>query len=202
MTYRPVGTSPGRPCGEPGTGPAHLNAPLRISVRPCSPPRPFSPRSAFRCTRVIERTLLLHENGSPAAGNWRLLVAPSMRKTRNFNDPAHWFERADIALEDIGVPTLVIQAVDDTFVSVAHDNIPQSGSLNLAYETFEFGGHFVYIREHRPGRNRGVHRAVACVVRESRKAPLPIGVGTQPIHGGHTSCLRVWGPSLTARGML
>ena len=71
----------------------------------------------------------------------------SMRKTGNFNDPAHWFERGAFDLERIAAPTLVIHAIDDTFVPVAHGQYTAARIPNARFATQEFGGHFVYVRD-------------------------------------------------------
>jgi predicted alpha/beta-fold hydrolase len=76
-----------------------------------------------------------------------MILPMSMRKTGNFNDPAHWFERGDFALEQIKAPTLVIHAVDDTFVSFAHAQHTAERIPNTRLESFDFGGHFVYVRD-------------------------------------------------------
>ncbi|HET9216627.1 MAG TPA: hypothetical protein VFR18_06585 [Terriglobia bacterium] len=69
----------------------------------------------------------------------------SMRNTGNFNDPAHWFERGEFDLGRIIAPTLVIHAMDDTFVSFAHGQ--HSAASNARFAPQEFGGHFVYVRD-------------------------------------------------------
>jgi 2-hydroxy-6-oxonona-2,4-dienedioate hydrolase len=77
----------------------------------------------------------------------RMILPMSMRKMGNFNDPAHWFERGDFALEEISVPTLVIHAVDDTFVPIAHGQHTASRIPNARLATFDYGGHFVFLRD-------------------------------------------------------
>lgn len=77
----------------------------------------------------------------------RMILPMSMRKTGNFNDPAHWFERGVFALEKIKAPTLVIHAVDDTFVSLAHGQYTAEHIPNARLKSLDFGGHFVYVRD-------------------------------------------------------
>ena len=76
----------------------------------------------------------------------RMILPMSMRKTGNFNDPAHWFERGAFDLEHITAPTLVIHATDDTFVPFAHGQHTAARIPNARLATQEFGGHFVYVR--------------------------------------------------------
>ena len=75
-----------------------------------------------------------------------MILPMSMRKTGNFNDPAHWFERGAFDLERIAAPTLVIHAMD-TFVPVAHGQYTAARMPNARLATQEFGGHFVYVRD-------------------------------------------------------
>jgi pimeloyl-ACP methyl ester carboxylesterase len=76
----------------------------------------------------------------------RMILPMSLRKTGNFNDPAHWFERGTFDLERITAPTLVIHATDDTFVPFAHGQHTAAHIPNARLATEEFGGHFVYVR--------------------------------------------------------
>jgi pimeloyl-ACP methyl ester carboxylesterase len=76
----------------------------------------------------------------------RMILPMSARKAGNFNDPAHWFERGTFDLEEIKAPTLVIHATDDTFVPVAHAQYTASQIPNARFESFDSGGHFVFVR--------------------------------------------------------
>ena len=76
----------------------------------------------------------------------RMILPMSMRKTGNFNDPAHWFERGSFDFERIKAPTLVVHAVDDTFISVAHGQYTASRIPNARLQSLDFGGHFVFVR--------------------------------------------------------
>lgn len=77
----------------------------------------------------------------------RMILPMSRRKTGNFNDPAHWFERGEFDLERITAPTLVMHAMDDTFVPVAHGQYTAAGIPEARFAPQEFGGHFVYARD-------------------------------------------------------
>jgi pimeloyl-ACP methyl ester carboxylesterase len=77
----------------------------------------------------------------------RMILPMSMRKTGNFNDPAHWFERGEFDLGRIAAPTLVIHSRDDTFVSFAHGQHTAAGIPQARLSPQEFGGHFVYVRD-------------------------------------------------------
>jgi pimeloyl-ACP methyl ester carboxylesterase len=77
----------------------------------------------------------------------RIILPMSMRKNGNFNDPAHWFERGDFALEEIKAPTLVLHAADDTFVSLAHGQHTARRIPNARFDVYEYGGHFVFLRD-------------------------------------------------------
>jgi pimeloyl-ACP methyl ester carboxylesterase len=70
-----------------------------------------------------------------------------MRKTGNFNDPAHWFEQGDFTLENITAPTLVIHALDDTFVPLAHAEYTAEHIPNARLASFDYGGHLVIVRD-------------------------------------------------------
>jgi pimeloyl-ACP methyl ester carboxylesterase len=77
----------------------------------------------------------------------RMILPMSMRKTGNFNDPAHWFERGEFDLGRITAPTLVIHPMDDTFVPLAHGQYTEARIPNARFASQEFGGHFVYVRD-------------------------------------------------------
>jgi pimeloyl-ACP methyl ester carboxylesterase len=77
----------------------------------------------------------------------QMILPMSMRKTGNFNDPAHWFERGEFDLGRITAPTLVIHAKDDTFVPFAHGQYTAARIPDARFAQQEFGGHFVYVRD-------------------------------------------------------
>ncbi len=100
----------------------------------------------FGVSRAAQQRLTPEEHDR-ALRVLRMILPMSMRKTGNFNDPAHWFERGAFDLERIAAPTLVIHAMDDTFVPVAHGQYTAEGIPNARFATQEFGGHFVYVRD-------------------------------------------------------
>lgn len=100
----------------------------------------------FGVPREAQRRLTSEEHDR-ALRVLRMILPISLRKTGNFNDPAHWFERGVFALEKINAPTLVIHAVDDTFVSFAHGQYTAAHIPNARLKSYEFGGHFVYVRD-------------------------------------------------------
>jgi pimeloyl-ACP methyl ester carboxylesterase len=100
----------------------------------------------FGVSRAAQQRLTRDEHDR-ALRVLRLILPMSMRKTGNFNDPAHWFERGECALEHIMAPTLVIHAMDDTFVPIAHGQFTATRIPNARFSRQEFGGHFVYVRD-------------------------------------------------------
>jgi len=100
----------------------------------------------FGVSRAAQQRLTPEEHDR-ALRVLRMILPMSMRKTGNFNDPAHWFERGAFDLERIAAPTLVIHAMDDTFVPVAHGQYTAARIPNARFATQEFGGHFVYVRD-------------------------------------------------------
>ena len=108
----------------------------------------FSERAMafFGVSRAAQQRLTPEEHDR-ALRVLRMILPMSMRKTGNFNDPAHWFERGQFDLERITAPTLVIHAMDDTFVPFAHGQYTAARILNARLAPQEFGGHFVYVRD-------------------------------------------------------
>ena len=100
----------------------------------------------FGVSRAAQQRLTPEEHDR-ALRVLRMILPISMRKAGNFNDPAHWFERGEFDLERITAPTLVIHAMDDTFVPVAHGQYTAARIPNARFATQEFGGHFVYVRD-------------------------------------------------------
>lgn len=100
----------------------------------------------FGMTREAQRRLTPEEHGR-AVRVVRMILPMGMRATGNFNDPAHWFERGDFALESIRAPTLVIHARDDTFVAFAHGEYTARHIPNARLASFDYGGHFVIVRD-------------------------------------------------------
>lgn len=100
----------------------------------------------FGMTREAQRRLTPEEHDR-AVRVVRMILPMGMRATGNFNDPAHWFERGDFALESIRAPTLVIHARDDTFVAFAHGEYTARHIPNARLASFDYGGHFVIVRD-------------------------------------------------------
>lgn len=100
----------------------------------------------FGVSRDAQRRLTPEEHAR-ALHVLRMILPMSMRKTGNFNDPAHWFERGEFDLERITAPTLVIHASDDTFVPFAHGQYTAARIPTTRFAPQEFGGHFVYVRD-------------------------------------------------------
>jgi len=100
----------------------------------------------FGMTREAQRRLTPEEHDR-AVRVVRLILPMGMRATGNFNDPAHWFERGDFALEGIRAPTLVVHARDDTFVAFAHGEYTARHIPNARLASFDSGGHFVIVRD-------------------------------------------------------
>jgi pimeloyl-ACP methyl ester carboxylesterase len=102
---------------------------------------------AFFGVSLEAQQRLTSEEYDRAVSVLRMILPMSMRKTGNFNDPAHWFERGVFALEEIKAPTLVLHAVDDTFVPFAHAEYTAQHIPNAQLEALDFGGHFTYLRD-------------------------------------------------------
>jgi pimeloyl-ACP methyl ester carboxylesterase len=100
----------------------------------------------FGMSREAQRRLTPEEHDR-AVRVVRMILPMGMRATGNFNDPAHWFERGDFALESIRAPTLVIHARDDTFVAFSHGEYTARHIPNARLAAFDSGGHFVIVRD-------------------------------------------------------
>ncbi len=77
----------------------------------------------------------------------QMMLPIGARKAGNINDPAHWFEKGAFALENIKAPTLVIHAIDDTFVPLAHGQYTANHIPNARLKTYDYGGHLVAVRQ-------------------------------------------------------
>lgn len=102
---------------------------------------------AFFGVSLEAQRRLTPEEHDRALGVLRMILPMSLRKTGNFNDPAHWFQRGEFDLGRITAPTLVVHAADDTFVPVAHGQYSAAHIPNARFAPQEFGGHFVYVRD-------------------------------------------------------